>query len=201
MEIILENRHVCKLIGIGERESRYWSDKGIIVPEIQDGIGKPGVSRRYSFRNLVEFGVLHAITKNGINLKKAKEALELARKERYFEDWPEMYFLVIRDGDIVYSFVPGKSEKNMEALSGEFRPISIKNLEIWARVLDGKNFDFEDLPKEAPSKDVEKVYTTVARLGRTAEVALPLTENAESLLIIPIHNIKKNLEDKLTDLL
>lgn len=56
-----ESRQVVRLVEISERTLRYLADRGIVVPELADAVGRPGIRRRYSFRNLVEGGVINRL--------------------------------------------------------------------------------------------------------------------------------------------
>ena len=75
-----ENREVVKLVGVTERELRHWADLKIIVPDIANAVGRPGIRRKYSVQNLVEAGILKTLLKHGLNLHDAGKILEIYKE-------------------------------------------------------------------------------------------------------------------------
>ena len=56
-----ESRNVVRLLGITERELRYWAVLGIVKPQIAAAAGRPGIRRRYSFKNVVQAGLVQML--------------------------------------------------------------------------------------------------------------------------------------------
>lgn len=107
-----ESRNVVSLVGITERELRHWADRGIVVPDIADAVGRPGVRRRYSFENLVQTAIVKELLRQGINLHDAGQILTVY-KNSLKKLSPGHLYLVIQNGKA--SFLPMKS-KEPEAL-------------------------------------------------------------------------------------
>src|SRR5215467_7392898 len=101
LTVSFENREVVKLTGASERALRYWGDRHIVVPDIADAVGRPGIRRRYSFPNLVECGLVVELLSYGINLRQARNILKFVRKMRYFHYWPTQCFLVVQGGQAI----------------------------------------------------------------------------------------------------
>lgn len=96
-----ESRQVVRLVGISERTLRYLADRGIIVPELADAVGRPGIRRRYSFRNLVEWGVVEELLGYGINLHEIRGILRFLRRSGMLTLWPARCLLVVQEGKAV----------------------------------------------------------------------------------------------------
>ena len=89
-----ENRDICSLLDMSEREVRYWSDRGVIVPEVQEAMGRPGIRRKYSFKNLLQFGILKEVLDSGVNFRIAASILKAVEDSGYFQFKPGVCHLV-----------------------------------------------------------------------------------------------------------
>lgn len=98
-EIGITNKEVAKLLGLKPALITHYANKGYIKPELADPKGK-GTTRRYSRRNLVEILLLRELSKQGLTIEKAVEAVRQARevvpKQKYKqiigeEDYQEGY--------------------------------------------------------------------------------------------------------------
>ena len=89
-----ENREICRHLDMSEREVRYWSDREVIVPEVQEAMGRPGIRRKYSFKNLVQFGILKELLDSGVNFRIAASILKVVEDSGYFEFKPGVCYLV-----------------------------------------------------------------------------------------------------------
>lgn len=96
-----ESRQVVRLVGIPERTLRYLADRGVVVPELADAVGRPGIRRRYSFRNLIEWGVVEELLGYGINLREVRGILRFLRRSGMLTLWPTYCFLVVQEGEAV----------------------------------------------------------------------------------------------------
>ena len=97
---IFESRDVVKLVGVSERELRHWCEIKILLPDIADSVGKPGVRRQFSFENLIDCGILKALLAHGLTLHQSGQILEVYRSSNYrlLAKPPGSLFLVIRNG-------------------------------------------------------------------------------------------------------
>ena len=60
------------------RMIQYYTDRGIVVPEIYPGNGSRGSHRVYSVKNIVEFMLIKELTKLGIAFSVLKRLINLA---------------------------------------------------------------------------------------------------------------------------
>jgi DNA-binding transcriptional MerR regulator len=79
-------RDIAKILGRSHRNITYWTDFGLVIPDVQPSQGR-GVPRVYSVRNLVEFAMID------IMLKQTKTSLDSIQyilknlREGRFIDW------------------------------------------------------------------------------------------------------------------
>ena len=90
-----ESRNVVNLVGVSERELRHWADRGIVVPDIADAVGRPGVRRQYSFDNLLEAAIIKELLRQGINLHKAGRMLMVYKNNSLARHSPGRLYLII----------------------------------------------------------------------------------------------------------
>ena len=65
-------RDIAKIIGKPIRTIQYWTDYGLVIPDIVPAQGK-GKARVYSERNLIEFGMIDIISKElGLSLEEIR---------------------------------------------------------------------------------------------------------------------------------
>ena len=77
---------ITKLVGRTVGNLRFWVDQGIIIPDIVPSQGK-GVRRIFSSRNLIEFMMLHIMTKDlFVPLEISKVIFEHLRRGHDEED-------------------------------------------------------------------------------------------------------------------
>jgi hypothetical protein len=55
-------RDIAKIIGRTHRNITYWTDFGLVIPDVQPSQGR-GISRIYSDRNLIEFAMIDIMVK------------------------------------------------------------------------------------------------------------------------------------------
>lgn len=102
---VFESRDLVRLLGISERELRYWAVLGIIKPQFGAAVGKPGIRRRYSFRNLVEVGLVQMLLANHISLHVAPKFLRFVAQAGFYLWRPTRLYLVVQKGDLVRAYV------------------------------------------------------------------------------------------------
>lgn len=96
-DLSFESRNVVGLVGVPERALRHWADRGVVVPDIADAVGRPGIRRRYSFENLVQAAIVKELLKQGINLHDAGQILTVY-KHSLVKHAPGRLYLVIQNG-------------------------------------------------------------------------------------------------------
>jgi DNA-binding transcriptional MerR regulator len=69
---------VCGLVGITYRQLDYWARTGLLRPSLTDAKGS-GSQRVYSYQDLVELKVIKQLLDSGVNLQKARRAIEYLR--------------------------------------------------------------------------------------------------------------------------
>jgi len=75
----IQKRKIAEIIDKPVRTIQYWTDQGIVIPEISPSAGK-GKAREYSERNVIEFGMLAVMCgKMGFELYVAKSILDYLR--------------------------------------------------------------------------------------------------------------------------
>jgi DNA-binding transcriptional MerR regulator len=69
---------VCGLVGITYRQLDYWARTGLLRPSLTDAKGS-GSQRVYSYQDVVELKVIKQLLDSGVNLQKARRAIEYLR--------------------------------------------------------------------------------------------------------------------------
>src|ERR1700761_6162916 len=69
---------VCSIVGISYRQLDYWARTGLLRPSVADAKGS-GSQRVYSYRDVLELKVIKQLLDSGVNLKKARKAIEYLR--------------------------------------------------------------------------------------------------------------------------
>ena len=100
-----ESRDVVRLLGITERELRYWAVLGIVKPQIAEAAGRPGIRRRYSFKNVVQAGLVQMLLANHISLHTAPTILRFVGLTGFFLQKPRQLYLVLHHGDLLQAYV------------------------------------------------------------------------------------------------
>ena len=128
-----ESRNIVRLGGVSERELRHWCDTKILLPDIKNAVGRPGVRRQYSFENLVEIGIIKSLLGHGLTLHQAGQFLEIYRSSKYrlMPQPPGSLFLIIQNGRAeVVTTLGSRFEKFLDPQKGQdaFFAISIHNI-------------------------------------------------------------------------
>jgi DNA-binding transcriptional MerR regulator len=77
-EIGFRGPQVCGLVGITYRQLDYWARTGLLRPSLTDAKGS-GSQRVYSYQDVVELKVIKQLLDSGVNLQKARRAIEYLR--------------------------------------------------------------------------------------------------------------------------
>src|SRR5262249_17890934 len=118
-ELTFESRNVVGLVGVTERALRHWADRGIVVPDIADAVGRPGVRRRYGFENLVQAAIVKELLRQGINLHDAGRMLNIY-KSSLRKQSPGRLYLVIQNGTASVLDMKGQPTKTLGARLEQF---------------------------------------------------------------------------------
>src|SRR5271170_2787418 len=70
---------VCAIVGITYRQLDYWARTGLLRPSLADAKGS-GSQRLYSYEDVVELKVVKQLLDSGVNLQKARRAIECLRQ-------------------------------------------------------------------------------------------------------------------------
>ncbi len=70
---------VCSIVGISYRQLDYWARTDLLRPSVADAKGS-GSQRLYSYRDLLELKVIKQLLDAGVNLQKARRAIECLRE-------------------------------------------------------------------------------------------------------------------------
>ena len=73
-------KEIAEILNKRVRTITFWTDSGLVVPEIQPSDGK-GVRRRFSERNLIEFAMISIMVDMKLNLKAIKHIFKTLRGE------------------------------------------------------------------------------------------------------------------------
>ncbi|MEJ2286762.1 MAG: hypothetical protein P8X85_24595, partial [Desulfobacterales bacterium] len=85
-------RDIAAKLGRSHRNITYWTDLGIVLPDVQASQGR-GIARIYSERNLIEFGMIDIMVIDyGISLDSIRYILKILRdgsfqrKDYHYQD-------------------------------------------------------------------------------------------------------------------
>ena len=114
---------VCAIVGISYRQLDYWARTDLLRPSLADAKGS-GSQRLYSYRDLLELKVIKQLLDAGVNLQKARRAIECLR-EGLGEDVTtanlvlasERSILVRTDGELVDLLRGGQGVFNIVPLA------------------------------------------------------------------------------------
>jgi hypothetical protein len=73
---------IAGFLGRPIRTITSWVDRGIVIPDVEPSQGK-GIERIYSYRNVIEFGMIELMSKMDITLKEIGIILETLRKGKW----------------------------------------------------------------------------------------------------------------------
>jgi DNA-binding transcriptional MerR regulator len=86
MKSSFTKKQVAEAIGISLRTVQFYTDDGLLIPEIANPSGR-GTSRKYSRKNLVEFLIIKELAQYGLSLGKIKAIMEKARSSKVANKW------------------------------------------------------------------------------------------------------------------
>lgn len=96
-------KEISSITGVSSSSVQVWTDRGVIVPHIENPVGK-GTTRLYSSENAIEILIIKELQKFGIPLNLIKSILlhkeeEIIKKwkiayEKYKPDYPEIFLII-----------------------------------------------------------------------------------------------------------
>ncbi len=69
-----------RFTGCTGNQLRYWDKIGLVKPSLQGTGGRPGVRRKYSFRDLVALKVVRSLIDSGMSLQRVRRAYSFLRE-------------------------------------------------------------------------------------------------------------------------
>jgi len=101
--ITLTQRQVLQTTGITARQLLYFVDKGVVIPDVNNGVGK-GKAREYSPENIAEIRLGVILRNMGITVEDAAKICTQFRDIRKEEkmDLSKYRFLITNDVDQVW---------------------------------------------------------------------------------------------------
>ena len=165
-----ESREAAEIIGVPERNFRYWATSRAFIPE-EDAVGRQGGRRKYSFKNLVEAAIIRDLTNLNVSVPQAAAAISKLQGKDFISS--SFCFLII-------------------TANGEVKVITDDD----ARgELDEKKQMIEDIPNkllaDIVGREFEEQYRSVHLYMWTELVTM------ESSVVIPVHKVRIGIEAKL----
>jgi DNA-binding transcriptional MerR regulator len=196
-EILYESGRAAQIIEVPERTLRYWATIKAISPE-KDSIGIPGIRRCYSFINLVEGAILRELKKQGITISLGEKAVAKVREKNFGKlKKGSVCFLKIAGGKRIDVLIMEDLKLNIKLtdISTEIDPF-FKLVEILSdalKRLDKKGIqEWFEKNQEKSNELIDKgsLISFYSRLGKW--IIEP-----ESIVIIPVHSLREEIEKKL----
>ena len=96
------SKQACYLSGCTSHQLRYWDKVKLVSPSIQSSLGKPGVPKLYSFRDIVSLKVIKTLLDNGMSIQRVRRAWRYLTRNGDLQDQLSKTKL-ISDGETIYS--------------------------------------------------------------------------------------------------
>jgi DNA-binding transcriptional MerR regulator len=88
-ERLFQSSEAIKILWLTQRQVIHWAEKGLVIPEV-DAEGA-GSKRKYSYTNLLEYGLCKALFDMGLGIYKVKRILQDLREDGDLKAWAENY--------------------------------------------------------------------------------------------------------------
>lgn len=98
-----------RLTGCTGNQLRYWDKIGLVKPTVQSTGGRPGVRRKYSFRDLVALKVVKSLLDGGMSLQRVRRAYTYLREHAGLEEHLSSIKL-ITDGSSIFKVAKNEGE-------------------------------------------------------------------------------------------
>ena len=96
------SKQACYLSGCTSHQLRYWDKVKLVSPSIQSSLGKPGVPKLYSFRDIVSLKVIKTLLDNGMSIQRVRRAWRYLTRNGNLQGQLSKTKL-ISDGQTIYS--------------------------------------------------------------------------------------------------
>jgi DNA-binding transcriptional MerR regulator len=98
-----------RLTGCTGNQLRYWDKIGLVKPTVQGTGGRPGVRRKYSFRDLIALKVVKSLLDGGMSLQRVRRAYTYLREHAGLEQHLSSVKLVT-DGSSIFKVCKDEGE-------------------------------------------------------------------------------------------
>lgn len=98
-----------RFTGCTGNQLRYWDKIGLVKPTVQGTGGRPGVRRKYSFRDLVALKVVKSLLDGGMSLQRVRRAYTYLRDHAGLEEHLSTLKLVT-DGSSIFKVCKDEGE-------------------------------------------------------------------------------------------
>lgn len=99
----------CRLTHCTHHQLRYWDRVNLLRPGLQSTGGRPGVRRRYTFRDLVALRVIRSLLDNGMSLQRVRRAWDYLRRNAAMDSHLAEVKLVT-DGSTIFAVAHDENE-------------------------------------------------------------------------------------------
>ncbi|MCA1831762.1 MAG: MerR family transcriptional regulator [Actinomycetota bacterium] len=98
-----------RLTGCTGNQLRYWDKIGLAKPTVQSTGGRPGVRRKYSFRDLIALKVVKSLLDGGMSLQRVRRAYTYLRDHAGLDEHLSSVKL-ITDGSSIFKVCKNEGE-------------------------------------------------------------------------------------------
>ncbi len=98
-----------RLTGCTGNQLRYWDKIALVKPSVQSTGGRPGVRRKYSFRDLVALKVVKSLLDGGMSLQRVRRAYTYLREHAGLDEHLSSVKL-ITDGSSIFKVAKDEGE-------------------------------------------------------------------------------------------
>lgn len=98
-----------RLTGCTGNQLRYWDKIGLVKPSVQGTGGRPGVRRKYSFRDLIALKVVKSLLDGGMSLQRVRRAYSYLRDHAGLDEHLSSVKL-ITDGSSIFKVCKTEGE-------------------------------------------------------------------------------------------
>jgi DNA-binding transcriptional MerR regulator len=105
-------RDVVQILGISRRQLQYWSQTGLVTPNVQT----KGGHRRYTFEDLVALKAAKRLIDAGVSVQRIRKSIAALQKILPTVRRPLAELVLVATGDVVLAFHDGAA---FDAVSGQ----------------------------------------------------------------------------------
>jgi len=191
MSDLYESKAVAKIVGIPERTLRYWATTKIIIPA-KDAVGRPGIRRLYSFENLIEAAILRELLKQNVTISLAGRAVEVVRNKYFNVKVKGLCLLLIAGGNRIEVLMSTEIDREVDE-SEVMRALQPFFEQIAKDVL----FKRGDPPlRKGKLRKITLALMKLILMPHYTILMRKILEEKESTLIVPVHKLWREIEEK-----